>query len=44
MPLATKGYEASRVTVMLCITANGDKLQPNIILNRRTVSKICIKM
>jgi hypothetical protein len=33
------GYEKLRVIVMLCITANGDKLLPYIILNRKTMPK-----
>jgi hypothetical protein len=35
----TTGYKKLHVTVMLCITANGNKLTPHIILNRKTVQK-----
>jgi hypothetical protein len=35
--MKTTGYEKLRVTVMLCITANGNKLPPYVILNRKTV-------
>jgi hypothetical protein len=35
----TTGYEVLRITVMLCITANDNKLPPYVLLNRRTVPK-----
>jgi hypothetical protein len=35
----TIGYENLRITVMLCITGNGNKLPPYVILNRKTVPK-----
>jgi hypothetical protein len=37
--MKTTGYEKLRVTVLLCITANGNKLPPYVILNRKSVSK-----
>jgi hypothetical protein len=37
--MKTKGYEKLCVTVMLCLTKNGNKLPPYIILNRKTVPK-----
>jgi hypothetical protein len=37
--MKTTGYEKLHVTVMLCITTNGNKLPPYIILNRKTVQK-----
>jgi hypothetical protein len=33
------GYKILHVTVMLCITASGNKLTPHIILNIETVPK-----
>ena len=33
------GYEKSRVTVMLAITADGNKLPPYVILKRKTIPK-----
>jgi hypothetical protein len=42
--MKTTGYEKLRATVMLCITANGDKLPPYIILNRQCQKKIFAKM
>lgn len=35
----TTGYEKQRVTVMLCITADGRKLPPYIILKRKNMPK-----
>jgi hypothetical protein len=35
----TTGYEKLRVTVMLSVTADGNKLPPYIILNRKTMPK-----
>lgn len=35
----TSGYEKMRITVMLCITADGEKLPPYLILNRKTIPK-----
>jgi hypothetical protein len=35
----TTGYEKLCVPVMLCITVNGSKLPPYVILNRKTVPK-----
>lgn len=35
----TTGHEKTRVTVMLCVTADGEKLPPYVILNRKTVPK-----
>jgi hypothetical protein len=37
--MKTTGYKKLYVTVMLCITANGNKLPPYITLNRKTVPK-----
>jgi hypothetical protein len=37
--MKTTGYRKLRVTVMLCITTNGNKLPPYVILNRRTMPK-----
>lgn len=37
--IKTTGYEKQRVTVMLCITADGHKLPPYLILNRKTIPK-----
>jgi hypothetical protein len=37
--MKTTGYEMLHVTVVLCITANDNKLPPYIILNRKTVPK-----
>jgi hypothetical protein len=33
------GYEKLHVAVILCITSNGNKLPPYVILNRKTVPK-----
>jgi hypothetical protein len=33
--MKTTGHEKLRVTVMLCITGNHNKLQPYVILNRK---------
>jgi hypothetical protein len=43
--MKTTGYKKLCVTVMLCITANGNKLPPYVILNRKTVAKenFCLK-
>jgi hypothetical protein len=35
----TMGYKKLHVTVMLCITTNGNKLPLYVILNRKTVPK-----
>jgi hypothetical protein len=35
----TTGYEKLRFPVMLCITVNGNKLPPYVILNRRQCQK-----
>lgn len=35
----TFGYEKQQVTVMLCITADGRKLPPYIILKRKNMPK-----
>jgi hypothetical protein len=37
--IRSTGYEKQRVTVMLCITADGHKLPPYIILNCKTIPK-----
>lgn len=37
--IMSAGYEKQRVTVMLCITADGNKLPPYLILNRKTIPK-----
>lgn len=37
--MVSTGYEKHRVTVMLCVTADGNKLPPYIILNRKTIPK-----
>lgn len=37
--IKTTGYEKARVTVMLSITADGNKLPPYVILNRKTIPK-----
>jgi hypothetical protein len=37
--IRSTGYEKQRVTVMLCITADGHKLPPYIILNSKTIPK-----
>jgi hypothetical protein len=37
--MKTTGYKKLHVTVMLYIIANGNKLPPNVILNRKTVAK-----
>jgi hypothetical protein len=37
--MKTTGYEKLCVIVMLCITADGNKLPPCVILNRKTVPK-----
>jgi hypothetical protein len=42
--MKTTGYETLCVTVMLCITAKGNKLPPYIILNRRCSKKIFAKI
>jgi hypothetical protein len=39
VPMKTTGYKTLHITIMLCITANGNKLAPYIILNRKTVPK-----
>lgn len=39
VPIKTSGYEKQRVTVMLCITADGHKLPPYIIFKRKTIPK-----
>jgi hypothetical protein len=39
MTVKTTGYKKSHVTVMLCMTANSNKLPPYVILNRKTVPK-----
>lgn len=39
IPIKTSGYEKQRVTVMLCVTADGHKLPPYIILKRKLVPK-----
>lgn len=39
VPIRSCGYEKSRVTVMLCITADGRKLPPYVILKRKTIPK-----
>lgn len=35
----TTGNEKKRITVMLCVTADGGKLPPYVILNRKTIPK-----
>jgi hypothetical protein len=35
----TTGYGNLRVSVMLCVTAGGNKLPPFVILNRKTLTK-----
>jgi hypothetical protein len=35
--MKTTSYEKLHVAVMLCITANGNKLPPYVILERKTV-------
>jgi hypothetical protein len=35
--MKTTGYEKLRVTVMLYLTANGNKLPPYIILKKKTI-------
>jgi hypothetical protein len=35
--MKTTGYENLHTTVIVCITADGNKLPPYIILNRKTV-------
>jgi hypothetical protein len=37
--MKTTGYQKLHVIVMLCITSEGNKLPPNIILYRKTVPK-----
>jgi hypothetical protein len=37
--MKTTGYEKLCVTVMLCITTNGNKFPPYITLNRKTAPK-----
>jgi hypothetical protein len=37
--MKTTGYGKLHVTVMLCITANGNELPLYVILNRRTMTK-----
>jgi hypothetical protein len=37
--MKTMSYKNLRVTVMLCITTNGNKLSPYIILNRKALPK-----
>jgi hypothetical protein len=37
--MKTTGYEKLHVTVMLCVTTNGNKLPPYVILNRKAVPK-----
>jgi hypothetical protein len=37
--MLTTGYEKHRVTVMLCVTADGCKLPPYLIFKRKTVPK-----
>jgi hypothetical protein len=37
--MKTIGYKKLCVTVMLCITANGNKLPPYVTLSRKTVPK-----
>jgi hypothetical protein len=37
--MKTTGYEKLHITVMICITANGNTLPAYVILNRRTVPK-----
>jgi hypothetical protein len=37
--MKTTGYEKLLVTVMLCITANGNKLPPYVILIRKIMPK-----
>jgi hypothetical protein len=39
MAMKTTCYKKLCVTVMLCTTADGNKLLPCIILNRKTVAK-----
>jgi hypothetical protein len=39
MAMKTTGYKKLCVTVMLCITTNGNKLPPYVILNRKTLPK-----
>jgi hypothetical protein len=38
--IKTTDYKKLYVTVMLCITANGNKLPPYAIFNRKTVAKV----
>lgn len=37
--IKTTGNEKKRITVMLCVTADGGKLPPYVILNRKTIPK-----
>jgi hypothetical protein len=37
--MKTTGYKMLHATVMLCITTNGNKLPPYIILNTNTIPK-----
>lgn len=37
--ILSTGYEKQRITVMLCVTADGHKLPPYLILNRKLVPK-----
>jgi hypothetical protein len=37
--MKTTGYKKLSVTVMLCITANGNKLPPYVMLKRKAVSR-----
>jgi hypothetical protein len=37
--MKTTGYKTLHVTIMLCITANGNKSSPYIVLNRKTLPK-----
>jgi hypothetical protein len=37
--MKTTGYRKLRVTVILCITTNGNELPPYVILNRKTMPK-----
>jgi hypothetical protein len=41
--MKTTGYKQLGVTVMLCITANVNKLPPHIILNTKTGQKNVLK-
>lgn len=38
--IKTTGYEKLRITVMLSVTGDGGKLNPYVILNRKTVPKL----